>query len=98
MYHLVFVHNMLSDVKADGTILQGNCNVGVSTSKEKGAYRLWNFWLNEKGIANLLSIPQLEKDGYTIDYNTKRTGLSQCPQARVLCSSQTLGYVRECHT
>eukprot|EP00957_Ditylum_brightwellii_P054266 4110519-Ditylum_brightwellii.AAC.1 len=37
-YHSAFVRDMLSDMKAMGTILQGNCNTGVSTSKEKGAY------------------------------------------------------------
>eukprot|EP00957_Ditylum_brightwellii_P019642 1481740-Ditylum_brightwellii.AAC.1 len=65
---------------------------------KKGAYRLWSFWINKKGIANLLSIPQLEKDEYTINYNTNGTGLSQRPQSRVLCSSQTMGYAREWHT
>ena len=29
-------------------------------------------WLNCNGIANLLLIPQLEEDGYVLDYNTKR--------------------------
>ena len=66
-YHSAFVRLMLDDVKTATTILQGNCNAGVSTSNEKGFYGLWNFWLNEQGIANLLSITQLEKDGYTID-------------------------------
>ena len=67
MYHSAFVRNMLSNVKTGNTVLQGNCNTGVSTSQEKGVHGLWSFWLNEKGIANLLSIPQLEKDGYTIE-------------------------------
>ena len=70
-YHSAFVRDMLSNVKTGNTVLQGQCNSGVSTSAEKGVYGQWAFWLNEKGIANLLSIPQLEKDGYTIDYNTK---------------------------
>ena len=47
--------------------LMAERGLGVSASNEKGIYGLWSFWLNEKGIANLLSIPQLEKDGYTID-------------------------------
>ena len=70
-YHSAFVRWMLDDMKTVTTVLQGNCNTGVSTSNEKGFYGLWNFWLNKQGIANLISIPQLEKDGYTIDYNTK---------------------------
>eukprot|EP00957_Ditylum_brightwellii_P022656 1708533-Ditylum_brightwellii.AAC.1 len=82
MYHSAFVHNMLSDVKAVEMVLQGNCNTGVSTSKEKGVYGLWSFWLNKKGIANLLSILQLEKDGYTIDYNTKRNWVVTTPSGK----------------
>ena len=52
-YHSVFVRDMLSDAKTVGTVLQGNCNAGVSTSTEKGAYGLWSFWLNKKGITIL---------------------------------------------
>ena len=63
MYHYAFVRKMLNDVKTAGTILQGNCNEGVPALNEKGIYGLWSFWINEKGIANFLSIPQLEKDG-----------------------------------
>ena len=57
-YHSVFVRDMISNVMTVGTVLQGNCNAGVSTSQEKGVYGLWSFWLNKKGIANLLSIPR----------------------------------------
>ena len=75
---------MLSNVKTVGTVLQGNCNTGVSTSQEKGVYGLWTFWLNKKRIANLLSIPQLEKDGYTINYNTKRNWVVTTPSGKCL--------------
>ena len=56
----------------------------MSTSQEKGVYGLWSFGLNKKGIANLLSIPQLEKDGYTIDYNTKRNWVVMMPSGKCL--------------
>ena len=62
-YHSTFVRDMLSNSKIGNTVLQGQCNAGVSISQEKGVYGIWTFWLNKKGIANLLSIPQLEKDG-----------------------------------
>ena len=42
-YHSAFVRNILENVKTVGTVLQGNCNAGVSTSQEKGNYGLWNF-------------------------------------------------------
>ena len=90
-YHSAFVRDMLNDVKTVGMVLQGNCNAGVSTSKEKGAYGLWSFWLNEKGIANLLSIPQLEKDGYTIDYNTKRNWVVTTPTGKCLLFKSDTG-------
>ena len=58
-YDSAFVRWMLDDAKTVTTVLQGNCIAGVSASNEKGFYGLWNFWINEQGIANLLSIPQL---------------------------------------
>ena len=39
-YHSAFVCNMLSNVKTGNTVLQGQCNAGVSTSAEKGVYGL----------------------------------------------------------
>ena len=65
-------------------MLQGNCNTGVSNSNEKGYYGLWNLWLNEHGIVNLLSIPQLEMDGYFIDYNTKQDWAVTTPAGKVI--------------
>ena len=66
-YHSLFVGWVLGNVHQVNTVLQGNCNTGVSTSDEKVFFGLWGFWINEQGIANLLSIPHLEKDGYVID-------------------------------
>ena len=58
-YNSAFVRWMLDDVNTVTTVLQGNCNAVLSTSNEMGFCGLWNFWLNEQGIAKLLSIPQL---------------------------------------
>ena len=90
-YHSAFVKWMLDYVKTVTTVLQGNCNAGVSTSNEKGFYGLWNFWLNEQCIANLLSIPQLEKDGYTIDYNIKRDWFVTTPEGNCLLFKKDTG-------
>ena len=34
-------------------------------------FGLFEVWVNENGVANLLSIPQLEADGYRIRYDTQ---------------------------
>ena len=52
------------------TILKGSCNAGVTTSNTKGLVGVFEMWLNRGGIANLLSIPQLEEDGFKVRYNT----------------------------
>ena len=87
----MFVQILLNNVHEDITVLQGNYNAGVSTSKEKGYYYLMNFLLNEQGIANLLSIPQLEKDGYLIDYNTKRDWAVTTPEGKTLLFKKDVG-------
>ena len=71
-YHSVFVEWCLDNIRTVGVSLTGHCNAGTTTSTKKGLYGEFEMWLNTKGIANLLSIPQLEEDGYTVDYNTKR--------------------------
>ena len=83
-HHSEFFCDMLSDVKTIDMVLQGNYNTGVSMSKEKGTYGLWSFWLNDKGIENLLLIPQHKKYGYTINYNTKRDWVVTEPSGKCL--------------
>ena len=63
---------MLGNVQQVSTVLQVKCNAGFSTSDEKGIIGLWDFCLNKQGIANLLSIPHLDKDGYFVGYNSTR--------------------------
>ena len=72
-YHSCFVDWCLDNIETVDTVLRGNCNAGVTTTNTKGYFGLFHMWLNKKGIANLLSIPQLEEDGYrvTCDTNTE---------------------------
>ena len=39
-------------------------------------------WLNKHGIANLLSIPQLEKDGYKVNYSSDREWVVTTPEGK----------------
>ena len=50
--------------------IRGNFNVGVTLSTKVGSLGVFKMWINEGGIANLLSIPQLEKDGFRVTSDT----------------------------
>ena len=68
--HSMFVTKCLKNIRKRNTVLRGNCNAGVTTSTRKGVLGLFYMWINKKGIANLLSTPQLEDDGYRITCDT----------------------------
>ena len=76
------------------SVLEGNCNAGVTTSNEKGFLGKWDMWLNRNGIANLLSIPHLEDCGYVVDYNTARDWVVTTPQGQEIVFSRDTGL---CH-
>ncbi len=47
-----------------------NSNAGTNFATKNGWYRdLFGLWLVRNGIANLLSLPQLEADGFTVSYH-----------------------------
>ena len=46
--------------------MTGSCNAGTTRITKRGFYGDLQVWLNEKGVANLISIPMLEKDGYSV--------------------------------
>ena len=47
--------------------------------------------MNRQGIANLLSIPQLEEDGYVIDYNTNRDWVVITPSGKRIVFQRDTG-------
>ena len=51
------------------THLKGDCNAGTTYSNQKGWWSHFHMWLVESGIANLLSVPQLEADGFKVGYS-----------------------------
>ena len=60
----------LRDIKDLGKVLRGNCNSGTATPDKTVRYNEISMWFKKRGIANLLSIPQLEWDGYHVTYDT----------------------------
>lgn len=68
--HTMFALEMLDWVPT-GVKLRQHCNAGTTTTAKVGYWRGIKFWVNECGIANLLSLPQLEKDGYQLEYDMR---------------------------
>jgi hypothetical protein len=68
--HTMFATEHLSGCHTTKTFLRQNCNAGSKLVNKMGTWRGIKFWINEDGIANLLSIPQLEKSGCIIRYLT----------------------------
>ena len=48
-------------------------------------------WVNENGTANLLSVPQLEKDGFRVTTNNLTEWVMYTPQDEKIVSSQYTG-------
>ena len=70
-YHTMFETLWLENIHKVDRVMQGHCNAGVTTSDTVGElFGLFKVWINGKGIANLLPIPQLEEDGYRVKYDT----------------------------
>ena len=65
------MESFLNNIFKVNTVLRVSCNVGVTTSNEKGLLvGMFDMLINQKEIANLLSISQLEEDGFRVAYNT----------------------------
>ena len=79
-YHTIFVTKFLDKVEELDTTVHGNYNAGVTSSNKKGYHGKFHMWVNKKGMANLLSIPCLETDGYHIKYDTNEDCFVTAPK------------------
>ena len=53
----------LQNIRSSDKNLRGNCNAGVAMSEEKGDYGYLSMWFMEHGIAIIVSIDFIEKEG-----------------------------------
>jgi hypothetical protein len=73
----------LDNLRLAGATLCADCNAGTNFATKKGWYRnLFDLWLIRNGIANLLSLPQLEADGFTVSYHTGGNWIVTTPQGK----------------
>ena len=61
--------NLLTNVYQVNTCLYGHCNAGTSSTNRKGVYGKIDCWLNQQGIANIISISVFKKLKYDIKYD-----------------------------
>ena len=71
--------------------LKGNCNAGTTYYKHKGWRQGFHMWIVESGIENFLSVPQLEADGFTINYHTKRNWVVTTPEGEEIVLKKDTG-------
>ena len=84
-FHQMFTALHLDEIRNLETTLHGHCNAGTTNSNKKGTYlQLFDIWLVHNGIANLLLVPRLEKEGFLLTYCTMTTWTIQCPDVTVL--------------
>ena len=94
----------LKNIRQVDTILRGNCNSGVTTTSTKGHLGVFDMWLNQNGIANLLSIPPFEADGFRMTCDTDTECIIYNPQGHkivfkrdtVMCNRMPYINVCEC--
>ena len=72
----LFTEDHILDLEKVRIYLRAGCNAGTSTSDEQemlvlGAIKAW---LVRTGVANLASLPQLEREGRTFAYKPTVTG------------------------
>jgi hypothetical protein len=88
-FHQVFMEEHLDNLWLASAALRANCNAGTNFATKKGWYHdLFDLWLVHNSIANLLLLPQLEADGFTVSYHTVALGLSPPPEAKKSPSSK----------
>ena len=51
-------------------VLRGNCNTGITSTSTNGTLCMFDMWINEKKITNILSPPQLDADGFRVTTDT----------------------------
>jgi hypothetical protein len=82
-FHQVFTEEHLDNLRLAGATLQADCNAGTNFATKKGWYHdLFKLWLVRNGIANLLSLPQLEADGFTVSYHTGGNWIITTPHGK----------------
>ena len=76
----MFRATYMSDVLQVDVALCSKCNAWETYSNDKGyALDMFCMWLVQGGIANLMSLPTLERDRYVHQYHTNSAWIVEYP-------------------
>ena len=90
-YHTMCTEKFLTRLHLTKVYLQQNCNAGSKLTNKQGYWNGIPFWVNNTGIANLLSLPKLEKSGWLIRYKTGNKWEALSPQGQLLTFKKDTG-------
>ena len=90
-YNSFFNESLLSNIHETGVVLRGKCNAGVSSTKWKGDWNGIEVWYNPNGIANLLSMGELEKLGFLVAYHTNGEWVVTSPKGERIIFKRDTG-------
>ena len=93
-YHSFFAKEYLCWIEEGSTTLSGSCNTGTAVTNTRGWWGEFQAWLNEKGIANLLSIPMLEAAGYIVTSHTKKDWVVFTPKGKKIVFKRDTGITK----
>lgn len=71
-FHQIVNADLVKSIKETKNSLTGRCNAGTTHTNKKGKFGSLEVWVNEQGIANILSFDKLEEH-FEISYHTKET-------------------------
>jgi hypothetical protein len=82
-FYQVFMDKHLDNLRLARATLCADCNADTNFATKKDWYcNLCDLWLVRNGIANLLSLSQLEADGFTVSYHTGGNWIVTTPQGK----------------
>ena len=81
-YHTFFLEEFLTDVEESDATMTGRCNAGTTITKIKETYGDLQVWINNKGIADLISIPMMEAGGYIVSTHTHTYWVVTTPKGK----------------
>ena len=74
--------------------MNGQYNTGVTSINKQRMYRNFKVWVNKGRIANLLSIPTLEEDGYIVTTHTNGKWVIISPEGEEVIFERDTGLCR----